>query len=402
MERKNARMATFSKWLAGLLPLLALTACLESKPKEHDRKKVDVRAVDTANATTFRFNFAYRNPSADGTIPILVQGAANTNTTMVSTCNGAGTNCVCEYFSNSLGTVSLGTSTTAAYDSVGNFFACTYSGTAASLSGAYIRLRNLNSTKIGDLISVDTTLTAQKLIGSDLDINNVRSIYRYGCKYNFLEKRDGITSPTSFNCTSTLSFCGSTNFCFVEAIFPFHVYSDNHSTNIDKKFTDLIYNAGSTNILCGTQMKQFDCSESAVGASNLMTRSFGLYSAQTGNFQVPVILTPMPNGPSETYGYAAQVGITGNCPPGMIKKDFYNASVPAMANSSLGALTVTEVSDNGVTPSAFAVNRRDGGTCNGTVCTVPNSGTTTQAVIPSPTFTAAGTTFCVIDPAILP
>ncbi|MGZ3712981.1 MAG: hypothetical protein ACXVBE_14550, partial [Bdellovibrionota bacterium] len=345
MMSKNARMAIYSKWLMRLIPIglvLLASSCLESKPKILGGKKLDITAVDTANAATFRFNFAYRDPAVLAAVPIYLQAVANSSTVMSTTCNLAGTGCQCEFLDSATPPNVL-SSATSAYDSVGNFFTCTYGGVLASL--ASVRLRNIAGTKVSDAVPVVTTITATTLVGSDLDVNKVRTVYKYLCAFNYLEKHGSSTAPGSFLCTNTLSFCGAgRDYCFLELNYPFYLYSDNYSTNMYKQMSDLVYNAGGSNVLCGKQAKQYDCSATAVGvAAPNLAKSFGLYSQQAGNFQVPVNLIAAPSQSTEVYGYAANVGTSGNCPPGMVKRDFYTTTVPAQAESTMGADSFREI-----------------------------------------------------------
>jgi hypothetical protein len=394
-------MATFSKWAALSVVLLAcsLTACLESKPKEHGKQKLNFSAIDTANSETFTFNFAYQET---GSTNVYLQATANSNSVMLATCNSAGTNCACDFFDST--STQLGASVTASYDLVGNFYTCAYGGAAGDLTGGSVILHKQNNTKSSSAISIVNTLTPQQLIGSDLDANKVRTVYRYGCKYNFLEKIGTSTSSTNFSCADSLNLCGTGDLCFMEIIMPFNVYSDNYSNNVDKKISDAIYNGGGSNLLCGTQMKQFDCTAAAVGAGNEQTKVFGLYGDQTGNFQVPVVLTPGPNLPNETFGFAAKVGTTGNCPPGMVKRDFYHASMPAIADTTIPAMVISEIDTVSHVPDTVVVSERGGGDCNNAgVCTLPNDVVSVpQVVAPAPSYTIQNTPFCVIDPTILP
>lgn len=423
MEKKHARMATFRDWLRGILPLgliLLAPSCLESKPKVLGAKKLDVVAVDTANSDTFRFNFAYRDPNDVATSrTIYLQGIANSNTVMATTCNAAGTGCQCEFMGTDSGGVDFvipGLASTPSYDSIGNFFSCAYNTSLAPLATlTKVRLRNIAGTKVSAASSVETVITPQSLVGTELDVNKVRTVSRYLCQYNYLEKVGTNTTPVTFNCNSTLSLCGSGagnggNFCFVQIKYPFFLFKDNYSTNMFKQMTDQVYNAGGTNVLCNRQAKQYDCTAGTTGQN--IAKAFGLYSEQIGNFQVPILLNSAPAQASETYGYAARVGSSGICPPGMVKRTFYEATIAARADTSLAADIARDVSLATITPSALAVNRQygnggdpalglggTGGGCDGTTCTPPRGpieALTTHAYV------ATGSQFCVIDPLILP
>lgn len=427
VTRKNARMATFSKWLIRLMPIgviLLAPACLESKPKVLGNSKLSVTAVDTATPETFKFNFGYRDPSVVANPTVYLQGVANSNSVMTSTCNAAGTGCQCEFMQTTAGvdTVISGVTATSAYDTVGNFFTCTYNtGVAALGILTKVRLRNLSGSKISDAVTVDTSITPRTLVGPNLDVNKVRTVYRYPCQFNYLEKRASAgvpgAAPGTFNCLDSTSFCETaSNFCFVQVKYPFYVFRDGYTTNMFKQMVDRIYNAGGTNVICNRQIKQFDCNVGTTG--EILTKKFGLYADQSGNFQTPVLLTPQPGESTDLVGYAAKIGLSGNCPPGMVKKVFYNAAIPAVTDSTLAGDTAVEIGDPApaAAPSAVAVNRQygdgvdpllggggTGGKCNGTDCFYPRGPiVAADPGAPTVSYSATGSQFCVIDPTILP
>jgi hypothetical protein len=415
VKQKNARMATFSKWFIRLIPLAVIVltpSCLESKPKVLGKGKVEFSATDTANTETFRFNFAYRDGTTPSPVPVYLQGIANSNSVMTSTCNGAGTGCQCEFLQTVAGVDTVLSTATPAYDSIGNFFVCTYAGVLASLTK--VRLKNISGSKTSTAVTVDTTLTAQKLVGSDLDVNKVRTVYQYGCQYNYLEKQL-TTAPGSFTCVPSLNKCGVAgvgDFCFLQILYQFYVYSDNYSTNEYKQMNDLVYGAGTSNTLCGKQAKQYDCSKAANGQPTSLVKAFGLYSEQTGNFQVPVLLVPSPVESRQNYGYAAKVGSSGQCPPGMVSKNFFTAAFGAISGSTVPADSVVAIMDSASAPANLQVIRQEGdanplntgGVCllenGGYVCYPPRGAQ--NALGTTYPYVAAGTPFCVINQTVLP
>ena len=413
-------------------------SCSQTKPKTLGKRKLDFSSTDTATADTFKFNFAYRDASTtDATLKKIVylQGAANTKTPIVSTCNNAGTNCVCDFYNNDTATPRLLESTSnsndISYDVTGNYIRCNFNGTLSDLDSVVIR--NQNSTVVSAVYSVETTLSAAKILGEDLDLNRLRTIYRYGCVYSFLQK--AATSSTSFDCSNQGSQCwnnpgvASGDFCILKSVFPFHLYSDNYSSNISLKQADRLYNQGGSDRLCGVQVKQFDC---ATAAGNLSAQ-FGLYSEQVGIFEQAVQLSAGPDIAVTTYGFAAKTSTFNGqtvCPPGMERQVFYRAStVNVVTNPSTGATNLgvasnypngnqlTEIaSPTGSGPAAVTVEQIIGrkdtsvtpnvvrGDCGGSSCILPDTsagaltGTNQQW-----SYSKTGEIeFCVIPTALLP
>jgi hypothetical protein len=406
---------------------LAITACLQSKPKVLGKNKPTFNRSDSANSNSFKFNFAFRDSTAaapdDRTI--YIQGSANSKTPIMSTCNSAGTNCVCEFLDSS-GAELEETDASASeisYDQTGNYLRCDYDGVIANL--ASVRVRNQNSTVTSSTLTVDTSLTAQKLIGDDLDVNLVRTIYRYECLFNYLQKQG--TTTTSFDCSNQGSTCWNTaapaasgDLCILQSEFPYYLYSDNYSTNISQKVPDRLYNQGNSSTICGVQIRQFDCASS----SGTPVAQFGLFAQQVGIFDTAVQLSASPDASAITYGFAAKTStFQGNtvCPPGMQRRVFYTATTaasttfPAPDNQESNYPSGSAVKEimHPVTPTftSFEVVKLRGaqigagpavsGDCDGTNCTLP---TVSMNTITSFSYVSAGAAqeFCVIPTTLLP
>ncbi len=406
---------------------LAFTACLQSKPKVLGKNKPNLGRSDTANSSSFKFNFAFRDTTAAAPLDkiIYIQGSANSKTPIMSACNSAGTNCVCEFLDATGAEIEETDAATGeiSYDQTGNYLRCDYDGVIGNL--ASVRVRNQNSTVTSATLTVDTTLTAQKLIGTDLDVNLVRTVYRYECLFNYLQKDD--TTTTSFDCSNQGSTCWNTaapaasgDFCIVQTDFPFYLYSDNYSTNISQKVADRLYNQGASSTICGLQIKQFDCA----GGSGTPVAQFGLFGQQVGIFDTAVQLSAGPDISAITYGFAAKTStFLGQtvCPPGMQRRVFYTATTAASttfpapdaqeSNYPSGS-AVKEIMDP-VTPaftSLEVVKLRGAqigagpavsGDCNGTTCTLPD---VSLGTITSFNYVSAGAAqeFCVIPTSLLP
>lgn len=400
------------------LLLIAATAllagCSDTKPKNLGRNTVlfGDDGTDPGITDNFRFNFAYRNPAATAPLNkiIYLQGAPNSKSTVVSTCNGAGTNCVCEFLDASDVELEETDSTEMSYDNTGNYLRCEFDGDLNQL--AKVRLRNMNSTRTSEIYYVDTTLTLQKLIGYDQDINRVRSVYRYSCLYNFLQKQG--TTELLFDCSDTGSTCWSGyssngrtsgNFCLLQSSFPFHLYASNYDNNFSLKIADKLYYGDSPSpFVCGSQIKQYDCG----GTGGTPVKDFGLYAVENGVFTVPLSLTPGPDQTVTNYGFAAPTSIFNGatvCPPGMSRRIFYRtttSTAPSIGPSHNypGTLTSTEIKAPGVAVPPLEINKVGGGHCNGTGCTLP--GHMDGAVTTYSYSTAGQSEFCVIDPNLLP
>lgn len=400
-----------------ILPTFLILFCfscndtrINVKPKVLGTKGISLDVKDTASSDTFKFNFAYRDSSAAAPLNtfIYLQGAANTKTTMNATCNAAGTNCICEFLtSNSISAlVHSSTAAQISYDSTGNYFRCQYTGATPIASITYVRLRNLGSTGISSIYQVKTSLTAAEILGDELSMNKLRSISRYYCQYNFLQKAG--TTTTSFDCSTQATACSTAaakDFCLLTTSYPYYLYSDNLSSNLTDKMSDKIYNGATDNKICDLQIKQIDCT----GAAGVPSNQFGLYSEQIGVFQTPVSLAPKPEYPTTTYGYAAATStFLGNtvCPPGLTPVIFYRATPNAAAitpsHNIPTTLTASEISSTTTTPTAISFVKLYDGDCNGTVCDkVPDTVAPDQPA--STAYSSTGeTAFCVIPSALLP
>lgn len=396
--------------------LAAFAGCSDTKPKNLSRNTSLFNGGDGTDpivTDNFKFNFAYRNGSATAPLNkiIYLQGAPNSKSTVISTCNGAGTNCVCEFLDASDVELEETDSTEMSYDNTGNYLRCEFDGDLTQL--AKVRVRNMNSTRTSEIYFVDTTLTLQKLIGYDQDINQVNTIYRYSCLYNFLQKQG--TTELLFDCSDTGSTCWSGyssnsrtsgNFCLLQSSFPFHLFASNYKNNFSEKIADQLYFADNPSgaFVCGLQIKQYDCA----GTGGTPVKDFGLYAVENGVFTVPVSLTPGPNKTITNYGFAAATSTFGGstvCPPGMSRRIFYRTTTttaPSIGptHNYPGTLTSTEIKAPGVAVPALEINKVGGGHCNGTACSLPGH---TDGAITSYSYSTAGQTeFCVIDPNLLP
>jgi hypothetical protein len=394
---------TVSLWI--ILSALAL-GCSDTKPKVLGKNLVDFESGDSSS-DAFRFNFSYRNNAASAPHDriIYIQGAKDTRTALISVCNAAGTSCVCDFYDANDAKISETSSTEISYDSTGNYFRCKYNGSIPSL--AKVRIRTQNSSRLGPTLSVEdnTTMTAAKLIGSELDANFIRTVYRYECQHNYLEKNG--TSSTSFDCSSQGNLCGNAgtgDFCLLKSNFPFWLFTDNYTTNFPLKGSDLLYGAESgTDRICGIQIKQFDCA----GATGSPLKQFGVYGQQIGVFDTPIALNSAPRASATNFGFVAKTStFDGNtvCPPAMELRVFYEAttSLASIGGQSSNYPDNQKISNIDIpastTLSPINVDRVKGGDCSGTACTLP---TAADGTATSFSYSALGTQFCVIPASLL-
>lgn len=396
------------------LTVMALAAgCSETRPKNLTKNKLNFGDESSNTPDSFKFNFAYRDPAAANPLNLTVylQGATDTKTSLISACNLAGTNCVCEFLDSAEAEIIESATGGISYDQTGNYFRCDFPGSAAQLTNlAKVRIRNQNSTVVSAIYDVDTTLTAAKILGDELSMNNLRTVYKFNCLMNFLQKSG--TSSTNFDCASSGSLCGSPgspngDFCLLLANFPYYIYSSNSSTNFDQKQADLLY--GTAGNLCGLQVKQYDCA----GTNGVPVAQFGLYGEQKGVFETNVQMSPGPNTSLTTYGYAAKTSTyNGNtvCPPGMERRAFYQTTVAPSASwistNMSSEYIVKQVSATGTVPSALSLTRVKGYDCNGTVCSIVDTATGLVADGTIGSFNygldTTSTEFCVIPASMLP
>jgi hypothetical protein len=407
-----------------LLPTLGITACLNTQPKVLGQQGVfDFSAFNGSGVQgLFTFNFGLITQATTGgvtTNTVSVQGSNNAKSAIIGTCNLTGSSCLCN-FTDSQGHA-LGSPVATTYDSDGNYLTCVAPNNIAGLV-SNVTVTNLDASVSSIVTPVTSTLTLNQLIGSDLDANRVRTVSRYLCEYNFLQKAG--TSAAGFDCTNQATSCDTDgnpgkNFCIVKARYPFYLFADTFSTNFSAKIADKLYGTSAAPTICSLTIKQINCVESDIdpaqgGAPDTFgtpVPAFGLYGVSTGIWQTAVSLPSGPNQPAASFGFAAAVSATsGNCPPGLVKRVFFTttvdpAALPSSSNpsSNMVAQVATEVSDPSIVPNVFTLAKLSGGTggnCNNTRCTMPNSalvsGLTTY------TYSSANqTAFCVIPAGIL-
>jgi hypothetical protein len=388
-----------------LLPILAiflLPACLGTQPKNFPFPTPNFNNANTGLQNTFLFNFAFRDSTVT-TAPftIYLQASTSAASSAAGLCNLAGTACICEFQDANGNVLGSTNSTQISYDQTGNYFSCTQTAAVSATPAAQVRIHNIANTISSLVLPVDTssTLTLQKIVGSDLSVNNVRSVFNYSCNFTFLQKAG--TTTTFFDCSNQSTQCNGDNFCLVEARFPFYLYSDNFTNNFSLKIAEKLYNDTSTGTICGLQIPQYECAD----AQGTPLKAFGLYNTQTGIWNTSVQLGPGPNQATATYGFAAQVSPTSNlCPPGLVKQVFYQinpVNSAAAPNSNMPAnLVATQVSSPTATPAGMAINQIPGGHCNGTSCSLPAVGTLT--VLTQAYSSTGQTAFCVIPSTLLP
>jgi hypothetical protein len=425
VDQKHARKAGFHPWLAAAAALLSLafiTSCLDSKPRVLGSKRPKFTFEDVGTSS-FKFNFAYRPTTgvADLQKIFFVQGAANTETAMISTCNSAGTGCVCQFMVGST-VAHESSSTEISYDTTGNYFRCYYSDSHATAIGSItqIRVRNLRSTIFGETLSVQSSVSKNDILGADLNANKVRTVSRYSCLYNFLQKQG--TTETLFDCSTQLTVCDTGDFCLLQSWFPYYLYAHAQSSNHSRQGTDELYNAASTGQICGLQIKRFDCTVppalAPAGEGGTAVAKFGLYAESNGIFDTAVSLGVTPGGSAELFGYAAQTssytspgGVAHTlCPPGLERFRLYQAEPDPVAvlpshnypTSLVATVKVTEARATGDVPADFVIYRKGGGDCNGTVCTpVPSTALANAADYDFVTSPSSPDEFCVFPVGIL-
>jgi len=403
-------------------------SCGNTKPKVLGKKTIDLSTIDTITPESFKFNFAYRQTNASPVAlqnHFFMQGAPNSKTAIISTCNAAGTNCVCEFYEGETLVETTTDSVNVIYDTTGNYLRCIMTDTAKvpDIDSVIVRNQNSTITSIAYGVETESTLTAQKIIGDDLDVNRLRSIYRYECVHTFLEKEG--TSSASFDCSHQGSTCwnapgASGDLCFLKSTFPYYLFSDTYTNNVGLKVADRLYGQG-TDKICGKQIKEFDCAT----PNGALVPKFGIFSEQVGIFENAIQLTAAPEVAAATYGFAAKtssITLSGTtytvCPPGLERRIFYrtqtsNTVDPSLVRSNYpNGQVLTEVSSPApsAAPASIKIQKIIGrllpdntvtGDCNGTTCVLPD--TVLGNMIPEFGYSSASQIeFCVIPTAFLP
>ena len=197
----------------------------------------------------------------------------------------------------------------------------------------------------------------------------------------------------------------------IQAPYNFYLFADNLTNNFAAHLPDVFHNDGS-GTLCTDVLKFIDCTTAADGADdpNERTVVFGLYAQNTGAFTKAVQLTSAPGrlgGSTTVYGFAGRVDADGDCPPGLEKKESYEATPSDLANSNLDQnLTDTVVLDPDSTTNTMTVLRITGGSCPGdNTCTAPDvdfdNGSPTSSTQQTVTYTQQNDEFCVIPASLV-
>ncbi len=406
MKPRNARKAIL-QWALAVVPALAvvtLVACLDTRPKDlRTNGRANLSPTATNTVDSFKFNFAYRDAAAAAPVNTFVylQGSTLSKSNILKTCNTAGSSCVCEFLDSSEDELEESDSTEIQYVSAGNFLRCQYDGVLGDL--AKVRLRNISSYTISEIYDIQTSLTAAEILGEDLENQYLRSVSRYRCVSNFLQKLG--TTTSTFDCSTQASLCGTAgtgDFCILQSSYPFFLYGSTRDTNYGNKMIDELY--GPSGSICGTQVRRYDCS----GANGTPTKWFGLYAKNTSIYSLAVSLAASPNAITELYGYAAPTATfqaTTVCPPGLTRMTLYQTTTDTtlfdIASNYPNALVVSDINPVGTTPASIVTTRLQNGDCNGTACTLP---ATNDGALAFGTFAygAVGTEFCVIPSTLLP
>ena len=341
----------------------------------------------------FRFRFVLLESGTQNRIAL--QAESGTEGTIARVCGATGADCACEFFDGAGNVLGHTTPAQITFDAAGNYFRCVYTGVLGTLAAARIYHGATTST----VLPVSTSLTLHDIVGGDLDLNHVRSIYRYSCEQNFLEK-DGTTTQ-SFDCSNQAKLCDTGNFCLLQARFPYHLYADTYSTNFAQKVADRLYNGGGDGRICGLQIRQLNCADDA----GFPTREFGIYAEQRGVWKTPVTLVSGPDYSAEIFGFAASVSVAGGeCPPGLVKRSLFQVSVNTAdinpGHNFTSGLISTEVRSPQQAPAPFHIVRYGKGNCDGTGCTMPVS-FAGDAKTPQAYASAGSGSFCVIPDTLL-
>lgn len=348
-----------------------------------------------------RVRFAYRNPTQGGVAErIDIQGDNDSGGVFIGACGHDGKLCACEFRKDANTIVEKTKPEAVSYDARGNYFQCVFSGKGGPVSFVRITRKNFST----PLFPIKSALTLLDLMGSSLDMNRARQIYRYSCDFNFLQKEG--TTTQSFDCTNTFQSCDpdgdpSKNFCLLKSRFPYFLYADNYSSNFHQRVADRLYNGGGSGRLCGMQLKQFNCADQ----EGTPVRSFGLYGEQVGYWDTSVQLVAGPDLGPTSYGFAARPSATTNeCPPGLEKRIFYRVDIYTSdinpSHNFTNGLSATEILSPLNAPSPFQINKLSGGHCDGTRCSIPQSYSWGVKSIP---YSKTGQTeFCVIPAELFP
>lgn len=350
-----------------------------------------------ARAAEIPFNFAYQPP---GAAVVSLQASVGTEAVMARVCGAAGKNCGCDFLDADGRSVGKTAAGEANYEVTGNYLTCE---AKAGLRPVKVRAFSQSKTPF-PILPVNESLRLNQIMGAALTVNRVRSIYRYTCTHDYLQKSG--TSKNYFDCSGGAGSCGGVgdpigDFCLLRAETPYYLYSDNISSNVALRISDRFYNEGSSR-LCGATIASFSC----VGEGRAPLRQFGVYGVSVGMWTEPVQFRANPDAVDVTYGYAAKVSAdTGLCPPGLVKRAVFRAEVDSRnigpGHGIPDQMTVTEMFSPDFKPQPFRIKKLVGGYCDGSYCRPPEQYSMGGPVLSSEFTKKTASEVCVIPAALL-
>jgi hypothetical protein len=341
-----------------------------------------------------RFAFADRSDSRQ---VVELQGNVADAALFPKVCGKGAANCFCEFRDSSGKLLGKSGNEKILYDPDAVFFRCDIPGGISQDKISETRLVG-PSGKASNWLRVKQPmeLSLADVLGTGLNFNLARGIYRYVCESTYLEKAG--TTQLIFDCSNQKQQCDENgNFCLLKTRTPYFLYSDSYGSNFSLMPSDRLYNSGFG--ICGLEIKQLDC----VSGTKPELR-FGVYEGQVGIWNSALSLAPSPDNQAELEGFAAKVSkVTGDCPPGLVPMNFYHADLPTAAISGASNLptdlVVTDLGPENFAPDPLVVARVGGGNCDGTACTMPRDSAAPVATAP---FQKSGQeTFCVIPARLL-
>jgi len=335
---------------------VALTSCLGSDVKTLGKKVIDGTRSPATDSESFSITLAYRKDADpdDGRLVVL-QGIRDlASASLANLCGATGATCKCEFYKSTSDPSPLSSTPPNGISVGNNSFSCSIPGAGdpAKDPDLYtkVRLKTNDGSKSTGFLTIVNSLTLPDVIG-ELDKSKVRGIYRYSCIRYFFEG-EGV-SAGGVECPS------AQRLGLITATYAFYLYNSQVGGNLSEKFSGAVYE----NPICNKQFPRLTCNT----ASELR---WGLYSEQSGPFQIGITMVAKPEGDNARgiYGYAALPDSAGNCPTGLVKIRPWEAQPSSIIEGSLGNNPPSSFINQGNNlnermveisqPSNFIVNRQ--------------------------------------------
>lgn len=271
-----------------------------------------------ATAKKIPIKIAYREDSnPDDGRRVLLQG---TKEKLENFCGSNGSKCQCNFYVNEDDTSPIASNNV--------YVSRRYNNASCFIPGAqdpdnyfFVKLEQTKNKKISsELLRVRTYVPVKDTIG-DLDISDVRAVYRYECDQTFFEG-EGV-SQYGVECVP------NQRLGLITAKYSFYLHNSQKGGNLSERYPGSTFDTP----ICEKQFARFTC-------NGITEKRWGLSGQQTELFQIGITLNSKPEGENRysLYGYVALPDEFGHCPLGLVKLRPWEAQPSSIIGEELDGL----------------------------------------------------------------